>query len=101
MSDDSCRERSRHITEGPNRAGARSMFKAVGFTDEDLQKPIIGIANTWTEVGPCNYHLRELAAAVKEGVRAAGGTPMEFNTIAVSDGITMGTEGMRASLVSR
>ena len=101
MSDDSCRERSRHITEGPNRAGARSMFKAVGFTDEDLKKPIIGIANTWTEVGPCNYHLRELAAAVKEGVRAAGGTPMEFNTIAVSDGITMGTEGMRASLVSR
>ena len=77
------------------------MFKAVGFTDEDLSKPIIGIANTWTEVGPCNYHLRELAAAVKEGVRAAGGTPMEFNTIAVSDGITMGTEGMRASLVSR
>jgi dihydroxy-acid dehydratase len=77
------------------------MFKAIGFTDEDLSKPIIGIANTWTEVGPCNYHLRELAAAVKEGVRAAGGTPMEFNTIAVSDGITMGTDGMRASLVSR
>jgi dihydroxy-acid dehydratase len=77
------------------------MFKAVGFTDEDLSKPIIGIANTWTEVGPCNYHLRELAAAVKEGVRAAGGTPMEFNTIAISDGITMGSEGMRASLVSR
>jgi dihydroxy-acid dehydratase len=77
------------------------MFKAVGFTDEDLRKPIIGIANTWTEVGPCNYHLREIAAAVKEGVREAGGTPMEFNTIAVSDGITMGSEGMRASLVSR
>jgi len=77
------------------------MFKAVGFTDEDLRKPIIGIANTWTEVGPCNYHLREIAEAVKEGVRAAGGTPMEFNTIAISDGITMGSEGMRASLVSR
>src|SRR5450432_4192316 len=101
MSDDSCRERSRHITEGPNRAPARAMFKAVGFTDEDLRKPIIGIANTWTEVGPCNYHLREIAAAVKEGVREAGGTPMEFNTIAVSDGVTMGTQGMRASLVSR
>jgi dihydroxy-acid dehydratase len=77
------------------------MFKAVGFTDEDLRKPIIGIANTWTEVGPCNYHLRELAAAVKQGIRAAGGTPMEFNTVAISDGITMGSEGMRASLVSR
>ncbi len=101
MSEDKRRERSRHITEGPTRAPARAMFKAVGFTDEDLRKPIIGIANTWTEVGPCNYHLRELAAAVKEGVREAGGTPMEFNTIAVSDGITMGSEGMRASLVSR
>ena len=101
MSDDNFRERSRHITEGPSRAPARAMFKAVGFTDEDLRKPIIGIANTWTEVGPCNYHLREIAAAVKEGVREAGGTPMEFNTIAVSDGITMGSEGMRASLVSR
>jgi dihydroxy-acid dehydratase len=101
MSEDSCRERSRHITEGPNRAPARAMFKAVGFTDEDLRKPLIGIANTWTEVGPCNYHLREIAAAVKEGVREAGGTPMEFNTIAVSDGITMGSDGMRASLVSR
>ncbi len=101
MATDSGKSHSRAITDGPNRAGARSMFKAVGFTDEDLKKPIIGIANTWTEVGPCNYHLRELAAAVKEGVRAAGGTPMEFNTIAVSDGITMGTDGMRASLVSR
>ena len=77
------------------------MFHAVGFSDEDLRKPIVGIANTWTEIGPCNYHLRELAEAVKEGVRAAGGTPMEFNTITISDGITMGTEGMRASLVSR
>ena len=101
MPEDNGKSHSRAITDGPRRAGARSMFKAVGFTDEDLRKPIIGIANTWTEVGPCNYHLRELAAAVKEGVRAAGGTPMEFNTIAVSDGITMGTDGMRASLVSR
>ncbi|MGB8890218.1 MAG: dihydroxy-acid dehydratase [Candidatus Korobacteraceae bacterium] len=97
----SWKARSAAITEGPSRAPARAMFKAVGFTDEDLRKPIIGIANTWTEVGPCNYHLRDLAAAVKEGVREAGGTPMEFNTIAVSDGITMGSEGMRASLVSR
>ena len=95
------KHRSRAITEGRNRAGARSMLKAIGFTDEDLAKPIIGIANTWIETMPCNYHLRELAAKVKEGVRAAGGTPMEFNTIAISDGTTMGTEGMKASLVSR
>ena len=101
METDRYKTRSRAITEGPSRAPARAMFKAVGFTDEDLRKPIIGIANTWTEVGPCNYHLRELAAAVKEGVKEAGGTPMEFNTIAISDGITMGSEGMRASLVSR
>ena len=101
MSDQSGKSHSRAITDGPSRAGARAMFKAIGFTDEDLSKPIIGIANTWTEVGPCNYHLRQLAEAVKEGVRAAGGTPMEFNTIAISDWITMGTEGMRASLVSR
>jgi dihydroxy-acid dehydratase len=77
------------------------MLKAIGFTDADLAKPIVGIANTWIETMPCNYHLRELAAKVKEGVRAAGGTPMEFNTIAISDGVTMGTEGMKASLVSR
>ena len=77
------------------------MLKAVGFTDADLAKPIVGIANTWIETMPCNFHLRELAAKVKEGVRAAGGTPMEFNTIAISDGVTMGTEGMKASLVSR
>jgi dihydroxy-acid dehydratase len=77
------------------------MLKAVGFTDSDLRKPLIGIANTWIEIGPCNYHLRDLAAHVKEGVRANGGTPMEFNTVSISDGITMGTEGMRASLVSR
>jgi len=89
------------ITEGPSRSPARAMLKAVGFTDEDLRRPIIGIANTWTEIGPCNYHLRELAAAVKRGVRQAGGTPMEFNTVSISDGITMGAEGMRTSLVSR
>ena len=77
------------------------MLKAVGFTDADLKKPLIGVANTWIEIGPCNYHLRELAAHVKDGVRAAGGTPMEFNTVSISDGITMGSEGMRASLVSR
>ncbi len=93
--------RSRTITEGLTRAGARAMYKAVGYTDEDLAKPIIGIANTWIETMPCNLNLRKLAAQVKEGVRAAGGTPMEFNTIAISDGITMGTEGMKASLVSR
>jgi len=89
------------ITQGPTRAPARSYFKAIGFTDEDLRKPIIGIANTWIETMPCNYNLRALAERVKEGVRKAGGTPMEFNTIAISDGITMGTEGMKASLVSR
>ena len=89
------------LTEGPNRAAARAMLHGVGFSREDLAKPIIGIANTWTEIGPCNFHLRILADAVKKGVRDAGGTPMEFNTITISDGITMGTEGMRASLVSR
>ncbi len=93
--------RSAAITQGPSRAPARAMFKAVGFTDADLARPIIGVANTWIEIGPCNYHLRELAAEVKRGIRAAGGTPMEFNTISISDGITMGSEGMRASLVSR
>jgi dihydroxy-acid dehydratase len=89
------------LTEGPNRAPARAMLRAVGFSREDLGKPIIGIANTWTEIGPCNYHLREIAEAVKEGIREAGGTPMEFNTVTISDGITMGTEGMKASLISR
>src|SRR5882724_6717932 len=89
------------ITQGRDRAPARAMLKAIGFTDEDLRKPIIGIANTWIETMPCNFNLRELAAYVKEGVRAAGGTPMEFNTVAISDGVTMGTEGMKASLVSR
>ena len=89
------------ITQGRERAAARSQLKAIGFTDEDLKKPIIGVANTWTETMPCNFNLRELAKYVKEGIRKAGGTPMEFNTIAISDGITMGTEGMKASLVSR
>src|SRR5476649_568322 len=89
------------VAPEPRRAAARAMLKAVGFSDADLLKPIIGVANTWIEIGPCNYHLRELAVHVKEGIRAAGGTPMEFNTIAISDGVTMGTEGMKASLVSR
>ena len=91
---------SSNITDGRDRAPARSMLKAIGFTDDDLAKPIVGIANTWIETMPCNFNLRELAVKVKEGVRAAGGTPMEFNTIAISDGVTMGTEGMKASLVS-
>src|SRR5713226_7233657 len=95
------KQHSRVITDGRDRAGARAMLKAIGFTDDDLARPIIGVANTWTETMPCNYHLRRLAAKVKEGIRAAGGTPMEFNTIAISDGVTMGTEGMKASLVSR
>jgi dihydroxy-acid dehydratase len=95
------KHRSRGITDGRDRAPARSMFKAIGFTDADLSKPLIGVANTWIETMPCNFHLRRLSAKVKEGIRAAGGTPMEFNTIAISDGETMGTEGMRASLVSR
>ena len=93
--------KSAAITEGPSRAPARAMLKAVGFTDADLRRPIIGVANTWIEIGPCNYHLRDLAEEVKAGIRAAGGTPMEFNTVSISDGITMGSEGMKASLVSR
>ena len=93
--------RSAAITEGPSRAPARAMLKAVGFTDADLRRPIIGVANTWIEIGPCNYHLRRLGDDVKQGIRAAGGTPMEFNTVSISDGITMGSEGMRASLISR
>ncbi len=95
------RQHSRILFEGRNRAGARAMLKAIGFSDDDLARPIIGVANSWIETMPCNYHLRRLAARVKEGIRAAGGTPMEFNTIAISDGVTMGTEGMKASLVSR
>jgi dihydroxy-acid dehydratase len=101
MTSESARARSARTLDGPSRAPARAMFKAIGLTDEDLRRPIVGIANTWTELGPCNYHLRELAGHVKAGVRAAGGTPLEFGTIAISDGISMGTEGMRASLVSR
>jgi dihydroxy-acid dehydratase len=89
------------LTEGPNRAAARSYLRGIGFSKEDLHKPIIGVANTWTEIGPCNFHLRDVAEAVKAGIRAAGGTPMEFNTITISDGITMGTQGMKASLISR
>jgi dihydroxy-acid dehydratase len=95
------KHRSHVITDGRDRAGARAMLKGIGFTDEDLKRPIIGVANTWTETMPCNYHLRRLAVKVKEGIRAAGGTAMEFNPIAISDGVTMGTEGMKASLVSR
>ena len=93
--------RSRVITDGPDRAPSRAMLKAVGFSDEDLSRPIVGVANTWIEIGPCNFHLRRLAAKVKEGIRAAGGTPMEFNTVSISDGISMGAEGMKCSLVSR
>ncbi len=92
---------SRQLLEGPNRAPARAMLRAVGLDDEDFARPLIGIANTWTDTTPCNVHLRELAEHVRAGIREAGGTPLEFNTIAVSDGITMGTPGMRASLVSR
>ena len=95
------KHRSRNITDGRDRAPARAMYKSIGFTDADLAKPLIAVANTWIETMPCNFHLRRLSAKVKEGIRAAGGTPMEFNTIAISDGETMGTEGMRASLVSR
>ncbi|NWF74786.1 MAG: dihydroxy-acid dehydratase [Nitrospirae bacterium] len=93
--------RSHNLLVGPDRAPARAMLKAVGFTDEDLSRPIIGVANTWIEVMPCNFHLRRLSERVKAGIRAAGGTPIEYNTIAVSDGISMGTEGMKASLISR
>ena len=95
------RSRSAAITEGPHRAAARAMLKAVGFDDAALKKPIVGVANTWIEIGPCNYHLRELAQHVKAGIREAGATPMEFNTVSISDGITMGSPGMRASLISR
>ena len=90
------RHKSRTILEGRDRAPARAMLKAIGFDDEDLSKPIVGVANTWIETMPCNFHLRRLAAKVKEGIHAAGGTPMEYNTIAISDGVTMGTEGMKA-----
>src|SRR5882762_9720456 len=95
------RERSRIIVDVLSRAPARSYFRAVGLSDADLAKPMVGIANTWIEGMPCNSHLRHLAEKVKDGVRAGGGTPMEFNTVAISDGESMGTEGMKASLVSR
>ena len=95
------KHRSRQLTEGPERAPARAYLKGIGFDDEALAKPIIGVASTWTETMPCNFGLRTLAAKVKEGIREAGGTPMEFNTVAISDGITMGTSGMKTSLVSR
>jgi dihydroxy-acid dehydratase len=95
------KHRSRALTQGPERAPARSYLKGIGYDDEALSKPLIAVANTWIETMPCNFHLRALAAKVKDGIRAAGGTPMELNTIAISDGITMGTPGMRASLVSR
>jgi len=93
--------RSHNLIDGASRSGARAMLRACGLRDEDFAKPLIGVANTWIEIGPCNYHLRELAEHVKAGIRAAGGTPLEFNTVSISDGITMGTEGMRTSLVSR
>ena len=93
--------RSETITAGPDRAGARAMLRAAGMSDSDFSKPMVAIANTWTEVGPCNMHLREQAEWLKQSLRAAGAVPLEFNTIVVSDGISMGTEGMRHSLVSR
>jgi len=95
------RLRSRDITDGPQRAGNRSMLRAIGYTSEDFKHPFVGVASTWNEVTPCNFHLNKLTKKVKEGVRAASGTPFEFGTIAVSDGVSMGTEGMKASLVSR
>jgi dihydroxy-acid dehydratase len=95
------KHKSRLLLDGRDRAPARSYLKAIGYSDEDLARPIVGIANTWTETMPCNFHLRRLAEHVKRGVRTAGGTPMEFNTIAISDGITMGTLGMKTSLISR
>ncbi|MGH2455167.1 MAG: dihydroxy-acid dehydratase [Candidatus Limnocylindria bacterium] len=95
------RAHSRLLVDGPDRAAARAMLKAIGFTDDDLSRPIVGVGTSWIETMPCNYNQRHLAGLVKEGIRQAGGTPMEFNTIAVSDGVSMGTEGMKASLVSR
>src|SRR5438094_5219030 len=95
------KHKSHALTDGPGRAPARAMLKAVGFTDDDLARPLIGVANTWIEIMPCNFHLRRLSERVKAGIRAAGGTPIEYNTIAVSDGMAMGTEGMKASLISR
>ncbi len=101
MNDPLPKPRSHALIDGAHRAPARAMLRACGLRDEDFSKPLVGVANTWIEIGPCNYHLRELAQHVKDGIRAAGGTPLEFNTVSISDGITMGTEGMRTSLVSR
>jgi len=101
VTDSSLKPRSSALTDGAHRAPARAMLRAAGLKDDDFHKPLIGIANTWIEIGPCNYHLRELAVHVRDGIRAAGGTSLEFNTVSISDGITMGTEGMRASLISR
>jgi dihydroxy-acid dehydratase len=98
---DGAKRHSHALTDGPDRAPARAMLKAIGFTDDDLARPLVGVATTWIETMPCNYNQRRLAEFVKEGIRAGGGTPMEFNTISVSDGVSMGTEGMKASLVSR
>jgi dihydroxy-acid dehydratase len=98
---DPAKRHSAALTDGPDRAAARAMLKGIGFTDDDLARPLVGVSTTWIETMPCNFNQRELAQRVKEGIRAAGGTPMEFNTISVSDGVSMGTEGMRASLVSR
>src|SRR5258705_989107 len=98
---DGAKRHSHALTDGPDRAPARAMLKAVGFTDDDLARPLVGVATTWIETMPCTYNQRRLAEFVKEGIRAGGGTPMEFNTIAVSDGVSMGTEGMKASLISR
>jgi dihydroxy-acid dehydratase len=98
---DPAKRHSAALTDGPDRAGARAMLKAIGFTDDDLAKPLVGVATTWIETMPCNFNQRRLAEFVKEGIRAAGGTPMEFSTVSVSDGVTMGTEGMKASLISR
>src|SRR5436309_1409828 len=98
---DPAKRHSAALTDGPDRAGARAMLKAIGFTDEDLARPLVGVATTWIETMPCNLNQRRLAEHVKAGIRAAGGTPMEFNTVAISDGVTMGTEGMKTSLVSR
>ena len=97
----SLKHKSKTLTEGPDRAPARAMLRAVGLVDDDFNKPLIAVANTWSEVTPCNYHLRDLAVSIKQGIRETGGTPIEFNTIVVSDGISMGTEGMKASLISR
>ena len=101
VGDESNKLRSKTLIQGASRAGARAMLRACGLKDEDFTKPLVGVANTWIEIGPCNYHLRELAQHVKDGIRRAGGTPLEFNTVSISDGITMGTEGMKTSLISR